>query len=299
MHAFEYSAPHSLSDAVSLLSQANGNAKLLAGGTDLIDQMRTGRFRPALVIDVKKLAELNLLEFDSDGLHVGAAVTCYRIYDEPDIANDYTALADACHIIGGVQIQSRASMGGNLCNSGPAADSTPAMIALGGHCVIVGPGETRQVPVEDFCTAPGKNVLERGELLAEILFPPRPANSGSHYRRLIPRNEMDIAVVGVGASVELDEDKQTIKSARVALGAVAPTPLFAKDVSESLAGKSATDETFAAAGEAARQIVSPIDDMRGTADYRKHITGVLVKRVLAAATARARGETINYKAGRD
>lgn len=298
MHSFEYSAPLHLSEAVSLLSQADGAARPLAGGTDLIDQMRLGRHRPALVIDLKKLPELNVLEFEHDGLHLGAAVPCYRIYGEPRIVAEYSALADACHIIGGVQIQSRATVGGNLCNSGPAADSTPAMIALGGVCVIAGPGEMRHVPVEEFCTAPGKNVLHRGELLAEIHFPPRPAHSGSHYRRLIPRNEMDIAVVGVGASVELEADLQTIKSARVALGAVAPTPLFANDVSAGLAGKPATEETFAAAGDQAKQIVQPISDMRGTADYRRHLTGVLVKRVLAAATQRARGEQLDYQVGR-
>ncbi|MDA7978577.1 MAG: xanthine dehydrogenase family protein subunit M [Pirellulales bacterium] len=298
MHSFEYSAPHSLSDAVSLLAQAEGNARPLAGGTDLIDQMQTGRFRPALVIDIKKLPELNVLEFDGDGLHLGAAVPCYRIYGEPRIVQEYSALADACHIIGGVQIQSRASVGGNLCNSGPAADSTPAMIALSAICVIAGPGETRQVPVEEFCTAPGENVLRRGEILAEILFPPRPANSGSHYRRFIPRNEMDIAVVGVGAFVELEDDGQTIKTARIGLGAVAPTPLLAEDLSASLSGKPATDSTFVSAGEAARQIITPITDMRGTAEYRKQITGVLVQRVLATATARARGEPSEYKPGK-
>lgn len=298
MHSFEYSAPHSLADAVSLLTQADGNAKPLAGGTDLIDQMRTGRFRPELVIDLKQLKELNVLEFEHDGLHVGAAVPCYRIYDEPQIVEEYSALADACHIIGGVQIQSRASMGGNLCNSGPAADTTPAMIALGGICGLVGPAGMRHIAVEEFCTGPGQNVLQRGELLVEVHFPPHRANSGSHYRRMIPRNEMDIAVVGVGACVELEDDQQTIKQARLALGAVAATPLFAADVSASLSGKPATEDTFASAAEAARQLAQPIDDMRGTVDYRIHVTGVLTKRVLAAATARARGEQIDYKPGR-
>ena len=200
-------------------------------------------------------------------------------------------------IIGGIQIQSRASVGGNLCNSGPAADSTPSLIALGGVCVIAGPNGTREVPAEDFCTAPGKNVLEAGELLVEIKFPARAANSGSHYRRFIPRNEMDIAVVGVGASVELDESKQNFVSARIALGAVAATPLFAQAAGDALAGQPVNDESIAKAGAAAKEIATPITDMRGTADYRKHLIGVLVERVVNAAVSQARGEAICYKPG--
>src|SRR4029077_5011783 len=177
-------------------------------------------------------------------------VPCYRIYAHPPVAEQYTALADSCRIIGGIQIQSRASIGGNLCNSGPAADSTPSMIALGGVCVIAGPKGTREVAVDGFCTGPGKNVLERGELLVEIRFPPRPKHSGSHYRRLIPRNEMDIAVVGVGAAVELDAGGQKFVSARIALGAVAPTPLFARAAGDALAGQGVNDETIKKAAHA-------------------------------------------------
>jgi carbon-monoxide dehydrogenase medium subunit len=171
------------------------------------------------------------------------------------------------------------------------------MIALGGICVIAGPGGTREVPVESFCTGPGKNVLKPGELLVEVRFPPRPANSGSHYRRMIPRNEMDIAVVGVGASVVLDKSGQKFESARIALGAVAPTPLFAKAASELLAGQPVNEESLDKAAAAAREIATPITDMRGTREYRIHVTGVLVKRVLQAAVARARGEDIGYCRG--
>ncbi|MCA9143412.1 MAG: xanthine dehydrogenase family protein subunit M [Planctomycetaceae bacterium] len=297
MHAFDYQAPTTVAEAIQLLAKHNGTARPLAGGTDLIDQMRVGRFAPEVVIDVKKLKELNVLSVDADGLHVGAAVPCYRIYSDETVNSQYTALADSCHIIGGIQIQSRASIGGNLCNSGPAADSTPSMIALGGVCVITGPDGTREVPVESFCTGPGKNVLKPGELLVEVRFPTRPANSGSHYRRMIPRNEMDIAVVGVGASVVLDASGQKFASARIALGAVAPTPLFAQAASALLAGQPVNDETLDKAATAAREIASPITDMRGTREYRIHVTGVLVKRVLQAAVARARGEDIGYCRG--
>lgn len=291
MRDFEYEAPTSLSAAVALL--AKGNAKALAGGTDLIDQVRLGRHSPDVVVDVKKLPELNILEHNASGLRLGAAVPLYRIYGHCGIVSDYSALADSGRIIGGIQIQSRASIGGNLCNAGPAADSTPSLIALGGVCVISGPKGTREVAAENFCVGPGKSVLEAGEILVEIKFPARLAHSGSHYRRFIPRNEMDIAVVGVGASVVLDESRQKFISARIALGAVGPTPLFAKAASDSLAGQPVNDASLAKAAELARSIATPIDDMRGTAEYRLHLVGVLTQRVLTAAVARARGEKID------
>lgn len=297
MHAFDYQAPTTVAEAIQLMAKHKGTARPLAGGTDLIDQMRVGRLTPDVLIDVKKLKELNVLTADGEGLHIGA-VPCYRIYGNETVNSQYTALADSCHIIGGIQIQSRASIGGNLCNSGPAADSTPSMIALGGICVIAGSEGTREVPVESFCTGPGKNVLEPGELLVEVRFPRRPANSGSHYRRMIPRNEMDIAVVGVGASVVLDDSGENIASARIGIGAVAPTPLFAQAASDLLAGQPVNDESLEKAAAAAREVASPITDMRGTREYRIHVTGVLVKRVLQAAIARARGEQLDYCRGR-
>lgn len=297
MHAFDYESPTTLKEAIQLLSSQNGGARPLAGGTDLIDHMRLGRLTPQVLVDVKKIDELNVLRADDSGLHVGAAVPCYRIYGQPEVVKNYSALADSSRIIGGIQIQSRASVGGNLCNSGPAADTTPSLIALEGVCVIAGAAGTREVAVESFCTAPGENVLQPGELLIEVRFPPRPAHSGSHYRRMIPRNEMDIAVVGVGASVTLDEEKTHFVSARVALGAVAPRPLLAAAAGEVLAGQPVSDETIAKAADAAKEVVSPITDMRGTLDYRVHVTGVVVRRVLQTAVARARGEMVAYRPG--
>ena len=297
MHAFDYISPPTLADALSELAGKKGAARLMAGGTDLIDQMRLGRFEPNLVVDIKQVPELKVLALGKDGLHVGAAVPCCEIYGDAAVVQHYSALADSCRIIGGIQIQSRASVGGNLCNSGPAADTTPSLIALQGICVIASSAGTREVPAESFCTGPGANVLADGELLVEVRLPPRSKGSGSHYRRMIPRNEMDIAVVGVGASVELDASGQEFVSARIALGAVAPTPLYAEEASSILAGQPATKETFEKAAEAARQIVSPITDMRGTKEYRIHATGVLVRRVLEAAVARARGEEIAYSPG--
>lgn len=289
MRDFDYAAPMSLEEAVATLAKNDGAARCLAGGTDLVDHIRTGRLTPNVVIDVKKIPELNVLELSDQGLRVGAATPCWRIYGHEGIVSGYSALADSCHIIGGIQIQSRASVGGNLCNSGPAADSTPSLIALGAVCVISGPKGRREVPAEQFCTGPGKNVLQPGEILVELKFPPRAAQSGSHYRRFIPRNEMDIAVVGVGASVTLDSTGDNFVSARVALGAVGPTPLYVPAIGEAVANQPVSDATFAKAAELARAAARPIDDMRGTAEFRKHVSGVLTERVLREAVFRARG----------
>ena len=292
MRDFEYEAPRSLSAAVGLLSRSNGRARPLAGGTDLIDHVRTGRIAPDLLVDLKKIPELNRLEFSGENLCVGGAVPCYRIYEDQRIARDYSALAESCRIIGGIQIQNRASVGGNLCNSGPAGDSIPSLIALDAVCVLAGPNGTREVRAEDFCTGPGTNVLQPGELLVELKFPPRPRHSGSHYRRFIPRNEMDIAVVGVAAAVTLDAKRQTVAAARIALGAVGPKPLFARDACQLIVGKLADEASIAAAARAARALARPIDDMRGTVEFRLHVTEVLVRRVLGEAIARARGAPV-------
>ncbi|MFO1043522.1 MAG: xanthine dehydrogenase family protein subunit M [Planctomycetaceae bacterium] len=296
MRDFDYAVPSTLADALALLGGASV-ARPLAGGTDLIDHVRTGRLAPDLLVDIKKLSELNRLEAGASGLRLGASVPCWKVIASTEINRDYTALVDSCRIIGGIQIQNRASVGGNLCNSGPAADSIPSLIALGAKCVIASKDGTREVPVEAFCTGPGKNVLQPGELLVELKFPARAARSGSHYRRFIPRNEMDIAVVGVGVSVTLDESGQRIADARIGLGAVGPTPLLATEAAQALIGQAFDDDAIAKSVAAAKAIATPISDMRGTAEYRVHLVGVLLTRVLKAAVARARGETFSYQPG--
>jgi len=288
MRDFDYSAPTSVAEAVRLLNQNPGAGRPMSGGTDLIDQIRLGRHQPDLVVDIKRIPELNILELSSRGLRLGSAVPCCRIYGDPGISADYAALVDSARIIGGIQIQSRASVGGNLCNSGPAADSIPSLIALGARAVIAGPSGMREVPVEEFCTGPGKNILQRGEVLVELRFPPRAPHSGSHYRRFIPRNEMDIAVVSVGAVVELEANGDKIRSARIALGAVGPTPLYAREASQILVGKTPGPEAFDLAAKAAQAITTPIDDMRGTKEFRRHVAGVLVHRALEECVQRAR-----------
>ena len=212
MKNFEYTAPNSLRKAISMLAEKNGNARILAGGTDLLVQLRVNRFQAERVVDVKNIPELNELSYGSKkGLTLGAAVPCYRIYQDADCVKRYPGLIDSAAIIGGIQIQGRASFGGNICNSSPSADTIPVLIAYGSKCEIAGPNGKRRVPIEDFCTGPGKNILQPGELLVSIRIPTIKNASGAHYLRFIPRNEMDIAVVGVGAYVELGNRKKTFK----------------------------------------------------------------------------------------
>jgi len=286
---FSYSAPTSLQEATDLLAKANGKARLLAGGTDILVQLREGLRDADLVIDVKKIPELMELTYlPAKGLRLGASVPCYRVYEHAEIAKAYPALVDAAHIVGGWQIQSRASIGGNLCNSSPAADTIPTLIAHDVTCVVAGPKGQREIKVADFCTGPGRNTLQPGELLVTLVFPAPQKQSGSAYERFIPRNEMDIAVVGAGSWVQLAADGQTVTKARIGLCAVAPTPKFADEASNWLAGKPATEDIFARAGELARKVATPITDMRGTAEYRMHLVGVLVKRTLVKAAEHAR-----------
>jgi carbon-monoxide dehydrogenase medium subunit len=283
---FDYAAPQSLNEAVALMA-AHPGARPLAGGTDLLVQMRSSRKETDFVVDVKRVPELNEIAYDPvRGLTLGAAVPCYRIYRSAPVARAYRSLADVAALIGGTQIQGRASIGGNLCNAAPSADSVPLLIALGGRCRIAGPAGTREVAVEDFCTAPGRTVLGSGELLVSIHFPPPAPDSGARYLRFIPRNEMDIAVAGAGVQVVMDDGH--FRSVRIALAAVAPTPLFVREAGDVLAGKAANAASLAEAAEIASRAARPITDMRGTADYRRHLCAVLTRRALEAAMEIAR-----------
>jgi CO/xanthine dehydrogenase FAD-binding subunit len=287
LHAINYEAPKTLKDAVALLAQYGENGRPLCGGTDLIIQLRAGVRRPEHVVDVKKIPELLQLSYDSKkGLRLGAAVPAIEVCENKDLQRHYPGLVEAAHLIGSNQIQTRASVGGNLCNGSPAADTTPALIALGARARVIGPKGEREVKVEEFCTAPGRTVLAPGELLVEILIDAPKPHSADAYLRFIPRNEMDIAVVGVGSWLHLDGDK--VSAARISLGAVAATPLFAAKASESLAGKKLDDAAIDRAAKLAIELSSPIDDMRGTAEFRRHLVGVLTKRTLLIAAERAR-----------
>ncbi len=290
MEWIDFEAPNTLSEAVSLLASKGDRARVIAGGTDLLVQLRGGRRSIEVVVDVKGIPELNELSYDSqNGLVLGAAVPCYRLYENTEIAAAYPGLMDAATLIGGIQIQGRASIGGNLCNSAPSGDSIPPVIVLGGICNIAGPNGTRQVPSEDFCTGPGLNVMQGNEMLVSISIPAPQAHSGANYLRFIPRNEMDIAVAGVGTSVVLDASGQNFVSARIALASVAPTPVLCTDAANSLAGKPVSDDSIQEASDKATEASSPITDMRGTIRQRRHLVGVLTRRTLNNAVQRARG----------
>jgi carbon-monoxide dehydrogenase medium subunit len=287
---FEYCTPKTLREALALLGE---DARVLAGGTDLIVQMRGKRFEPERVVDIKHIRELNELSFSArKGLIIGAGVPCWRLYNDAAIAARYPGLMDSAAIIGGIQIQGRATLGGNLCNASPSADATPSLIAHSAICNIIGPDGKRSLPVEEFCTAPGQSALQPGELLVSIQVPANKKNQGGHYQRFIPRNEMDIAVVGVGSWVELANRGKEFKQVRIALGAVGPTPIFARDAGAALVGQAVSDEAIAAAAEAAKADARPISDMRGPAEFRTHLVGVLVKRTLQGAVDRAKGKFV-------
>ena len=291
MESFEFVTPKSIDEAVKILASNGDNARMIAGGTDILVQMRVGRQTPSVVVDVKSIPELNVVSYDaSKGLTLGAAVPCYKIYQDKTVSAAYPGLIDTAWLIGGIQIQGRASIGGNVCNAAPSGDSIPAVIALGGVCNIAGPNGTRELPTEEFCTAPGRNALQSGEMLVSISFPAPVANSGANYQRFIPRNEMDIAVVGVGTSVVLDASGQNFVSARIALASVAPTPVFATEAGDSLAGKAVSEEAIQQASELAQAAAKPISDMRGTIRQRTHLVGVFTRRTLNRAIERARGD---------
>ena len=290
MEWIDFATPTTVSEAVGLLAQHGDRARLIAGGTDILVQLRGGRHSLDLIIDAKGIPELNEISYDpQNGLTLGAAAPCYRIYGDQTVADAYPGLMDAATLIGGIQIQGRASIGGNVCNSAPSGDSIPPVIVLGGVCNIAGPSGTRQVAAEDFCTGPGRNVLGNGEMLVSISFPAPQPNTGANYLRFIPRNEMDIAVAGVGTSVVLDASGQNFVSARISLASVAPIPVFAGEAAASLAGKPVSDEAIQEASDLAIEAASPIDDMRGTIRQRRHLVGVLTRRTLNNAVQRARG----------
>ena len=291
MQAFEYVAPKSAEEVITLLAGKNGDAHILSGGTDLLVQLREGRRKAKLVIDIKNIPELTQITFDpQNGLRIGAAASCHQICSDANVSKYYPGLVDGIHLIGGVQIQNRASVGGNLCNASPAADAIPALIVHHAICHITGQGGPRALPVEEFCVAPGKNTLQAGEFLTSISVPTPRENFGAGYLRFIPRNEMDIAVVGAGASVVLDADGKRFASVRIALGAVAPTPLLASDAGAFLSGKAVTRENVKEAARMAQAIAKPITDLRGTTEHRKHLCAVLVERALDKAIERAGGQ---------
>ena len=282
-----YEAPSSLDQAVALLAKESGEARVLAGGTDLLVQMRTDLVDPVLVIDIKGIAELRQIKEEAGGFRVGAAVTGAELKEHPKLKSIWPGIVEAANLSGSTQIQGRATMGGNLCNGSPAADSVPALIAASAKASIVGPKGRRDIPVEDVMLAPRKLALAKGEIVASFLLPAKPARTGEAYLRFIPRTEMDIAVVGAGVSLTVD-GAGTVTAARVSLGAVAARVLLVAEAAQAIIGskldKAAQDRLEAAARAACR----PIDDKRGTTEFRIDVAAVLTRRAALIALDRAR-----------
>ena len=290
MGEFAYVAPTSVADAVGVLREHAGGgrrAQALAGGTDLLVQLRGADKAPRTIVDVKKVEETNRLDVGGSEIYVGAAIPSALLNENAELKALLPGLVEAADLIGSAQIQGRATLGGNLCNASPAADTIPAMIANRGVCVIAGGGGGREMPVEAFCTGVGVNALAADEFLLGLKFPRPAARTGDAYLRFIPRTEMDIAVAGCGVSVTLDE-AGVCTAARVGIGAVAPTPLKVEAAAEALLGTRVDEAALAAAGDACTAAASPISDKRGTVEYRRKVVAVLCRRAGAIARDRAR-----------
>ncbi len=286
MPSLSYASPTTVNEAVALLAGASGLAKVLSGGTDLLVQLRSGRVQPNLIVDTKKIPDIIGIREDAGGFVIGAATPGADLEACAPLKRAWPGVVEAMDLIGSTQIQGRASLAGNLCNASPAADSVPAMIAAGAVAVIVGSDGKREAPVEAIVTGPGRTSLGRDEFVLEFRLPPRPPHSGDAYLRFIPRTEMDIAVVGCGVSVTLDANG-ACTAARVCLGAVAPTPLLVKDAADALIGHTLDAPTLARLDAAAQAACRPIDDKRGTIEYRTKVAGVLARRAAAIAFERA------------
>ena len=287
MSELRYEAPASLKAAAALLAKEKGPARILAGGTDVIVQMETDLIEPDLLVDIKKIAALRKITAEKGGFRIGAAVSCMEMMEHAALCKTWPGVIDGAKLIGSIQVKARATVAGNLCNGSPAADGVPPMITAGALARIVGPRKTREVPVEQIPAGPGKTTLAKGEIIESFYLPKRPKNSGDAYERFTPRTEMDIAVVGVAINLTLDKNG-VCTDARVAIGAVAPTILLSKECAKALIGTTvdaaALDKLAAAASAACR----PINDKRGTIEFRTRVAGVLARRVAVKALERAR-----------
>ncbi|NKB59240.1 MAG: xanthine dehydrogenase family protein subunit M [Alphaproteobacteria bacterium] len=283
----QYKAPTSVDEAAALLAGASGEARVLAGGTDLLVQLRAAMIAPELIVDVKHIPELTSVSVEDGVYSIGAAAASAELHENADLFAMWPGVIEAMDLVGSTQIQGRASLGGNLCNASPAADSVPAMIAASAVCVIAGPNGTREVPVEDVATGPGQTSLAKGEFVVTIRLPKKAPRTGDAYLRFIPRTEMDIAVVGVGVCLTLDEGG-VCTAARVSLGAVAARALLVKDAADALIGTKCDDAAMANLDAAAQAACSPINDKRGTIEFRTKVAGVLARRATAIALERAR-----------
>jgi aerobic carbon-monoxide dehydrogenase medium subunit len=284
-----YEAPNSVEAAVKLLASEAGMARVLAGGTDLLVQLRSGRAEPDLVVDVKRIAAMKAISAEAGGFRIGAAVSGAEMGEHAALGKLWPGVVEAARLIGSTQVQGRATMVGNLCNASPAADSVPALVAASATARIIGPKGRRDIPVEDVAVSPGKTSLAKGELIESVFLPARPAHSGDAYLRFIPRSEMDIAVVGAGVSVTLDSGG-VCRAARVSLGAVAAKVLLVEEGAQALIGTKIDEAALAKLAAAASAACRPIDDKRGTKEFRIQVAGVLARRAAEKALQRARGK---------
>jgi len=287
MSEIRYETPRTLRSAVALLSGANGRARVLAGGTDLLIQMRSGRVEPELLVDIKGIPEMRAIVATRGGIRFGAAVSCMELIEHEGFAKAWPGVTDGVKLIGSVQVKGRATVGGNLCNASPAADSVPALIAAAAVARIIGPDGQRDVPVEHIPAGPGKTSLARGEIVVSFLLPRRAPRSGDAYLRFTPRTEMDIAVVGAGVNLTLDR-KGRCTHARLSLGAVAERALLVDEGAAALIGSPVDDVALDRLAAAASAACRPIDDKRGTRDYRIKVAGVMARRAAEIALERAR-----------
>lgn len=288
MNEIRFETPKTAEAASALLAGASGLAKVLSGGTDLLIQMRSGMSKPELVIDVKGISEMTSVVIENGGYRFGAAVPCMHLVENKAFAKVWPGVIDGCNWVGSVQVRGRASVGGNVCNASPAADTVPAMIAAGAIASIVGPKGRREIPVEQIAAGPGKTTLEKGELVTSFFLPQRAPRSADAYMRFTPRSEMDIAVVGCGISLTLDE-KGVCTHARVSLGAVAERALVVPEAAAALIGTTVDEAALTALAAAASAAARPIDDKRGTKVFRIKIAGVLARRTAVVALNRAKG----------
>ena len=282
----DYTAPSTVEEAIRILAAAPGTAKVLSGGTDLLVQLRSGRTKPDLIVDIKKIPEMSGIRERDGAFVIGAATPGAVIGECEALKQAWPGVVEAANLIGSTQVQGRASLAGNLCNASPAADSVPALIAARATCVVAGANGRREAPVESIPTGPGRTSLKPGEFIVEFHLPKRPARSADAYLRFIPRTEMDIAVVGAGISVTLDPGG-VCTDARVVLGAVAPTAILVPDAATALIGHTLDETALAALDQAARRACKPIDDKRGTIEYRTKVAGVIARRAAAIAYQRA------------
>ena len=283
-----YERPSSLQEAIDLMAAAGANASVMAGGTDLLVRMKDGFVEPELIVDIKAIKELGAVTETDDGFLIGAAVPCAALGEVAALKKAWPGVVEAANLIGSKQIQGRCTIAGNLCNASPAADSVPALVAAGAQAIVAGPNGKRSLAVEDVPTGPGRTSLGRDEIIEAVGLGKRAPRSGDAYLRFIPRTEMDIAVVGVGVNMTLDAEGR-IASARVALGAVAPTVLLVTEAAEAIVGTKLDDAALAGIAAACSLACRPIDDKRGTIEFRRKVAGVLSRRAAAIAYKRAGG----------